>query len=161
MTTLLVIGLLVVGILLLLIEVFTPGFGVVGGMGIALTLAGVLLSFLELGWLQGLLAMGSALAVIGFIAWYFPKTRAAQKLVLTEVTWGQAADPSLKALVGQQGVALTPLRPAGTMKLPDRVVDVVAEGMYVEAGTEVRVSRVEGTRVVVEPVPRYSGGQHG
>jgi membrane-bound serine protease (ClpP class) len=155
--SLLVVSLLVVGVVLLLIEVFTPGFGVVGGMGVVLTLAGIVVAFARLGWLQGLLSVVAALAVTAFIVWYFPRSRAAKALVLSESQQGRAADASLMELVGKQGVAATPLRPSGTMRLPDRVVDVVAEGVYVEAGTAVRVSRVEGTRVVVEPVPEYSG----
>jgi membrane-bound serine protease (ClpP class) len=32
-----------------------------------------------------------------------------------------------------------------------RTVDVVTDGIFVESGTRVRVARVEGARVVVEP----------
>jgi membrane-bound serine protease (ClpP class) len=52
-------------------------------------------------------------------------------------------------LVGQDGVALTDLRPAGTAQIGPERVDVVTEGEYVAQGRAVRVVRSEGYRHVV------------
>ena len=52
-------------------------------------------------------------------------------------------------LVGQDGVAVTDLRPAGTARIGDERVDVVTEGEYVAQGSAVRVIRSEGYRHVV------------
>jgi membrane-bound serine protease (ClpP class) len=52
-------------------------------------------------------------------------------------------------LVGQAGVALTDLRPAGTARIGSERVDVVTEGEYVSQGAAVRVVRSEGYRHVV------------
>ena len=57
-------------------------------------------------------------------------------------------------LVGQEGVALTDLRPAGTARIGAERVDVVTEGEYVSQGAPVRVVRSEGYRHVVMPVAR-------
>jgi membrane-bound serine protease (ClpP class) len=57
-------------------------------------------------------------------------------------------------LVGQEGVALTDLRPAGTARIGGERVDVVTEGTYVSQGDPVRVVRSEGYRHVVMPVAR-------
>jgi membrane-bound serine protease (ClpP class) len=58
----------------------------------------------------------------------------------------------LTRLTGQQGRALTPLRPGGTVLIGNERVDVVTEGKFVEANTLVKVIHIEGSRVVVEPV---------
>ena len=55
-------------------------------------------------------------------------------------------------LVGQDGVALTDLRPAGTARIGAERVDVVTEGKYVAVGSAVRVIRSEGYRHVVAGV---------
>ena len=55
-------------------------------------------------------------------------------------------------LVGQEGVALTDLRPAGTARIGAERVDVVTEGEYVSQGAPIRVVRSEGYRHVVMPV---------
>jgi membrane-bound serine protease (ClpP class) len=52
-------------------------------------------------------------------------------------------------LVGKEAVALTDLRPAGTVAIDGERIDVVTEGDYVRAGTSVRIIRAEGHRHVV------------
>lgn len=59
---------------------------------------------------------------------------------------------ALEKLNGEVGKALTPLRPGGAVLINGRKVDVVSEGKFVDAGTVVRVIRVTGTSVIVEPV---------
>jgi membrane-bound serine protease (ClpP class) len=54
-------------------------------------------------------------------------------------------------LMGQEGVALTYLRPSGTAQFGERRIDVVTDGKFVEAGTKVRVIKVSGFVVTVEP----------
>ena len=56
-------------------------------------------------------------------------------------------------LVGQDGVAVTDLRPAGTAQIGPERVDVVTEGEYVPQGRAVRVVRSEGYRHVVRGLP--------
>ncbi|MBK8100769.1 MAG: hypothetical protein IPK26_27090 [Planctomycetes bacterium] len=59
--------------------------------------------------------------------------------------------------VGQLGRAATVLRPSGTMAVGGERIDVVTAGEFIEAGTEVRVVEVQGTRIVVEAVPPRQG----
>jgi membrane-bound serine protease (ClpP class) len=58
----------------------------------------------------------------------------------------------LTSLIGQQGKAITPLRPAGAAQIGARRVDVVTEGKFVASDTPVKVIQVEGNRVIVEPL---------
>jgi membrane-bound serine protease (ClpP class) len=51
--------------------------------------------------------------------------------------------------VGDRGRADSPLRPAGRVKIGDQYLDVVADGSFVEAGTEVKIVRISGNRIVV------------
>ncbi|WP_437924020.1 NfeD family protein [Sorangium sp. So ce291] len=150
---LLVVLLLVVGLVLLAIEVFViPGVGLVGLLGGAAVVGAVAVAWATLGAAHGLLALGAGVCAAGLLFWAFARTRAGQKMVLLETQRsGRGPDARLAALAGKEGRALTPLRPAGTVEIDDRAVDVVTDGLYVEAGTPVRVSSVEGNRVVVEP----------
>ncbi|WP_438003986.1 NfeD family protein [Sorangium sp. So ce321] len=150
---LLVVLLLVVGLVLLAIEVFViPGVGLVGLLGGAAVVGAVAVAWATLGAAHGLLALGAGVCAAGLLFWAVARTRAGQKMVLLETQRsGRGPDARLAALAGKEGRALTPLRPAGTVEIDDRAVDVVTDGLYVEAGTPVRVSSVEGNRVVVEP----------
>lgn len=58
-------------------------------------------------------------------------------------------DPSL---MGREGVAITMLRPAGKAQIGDQFVDVVSEGPFISAGSNIEVVAVEGNRVVVRQV---------
>ncbi|MDD2676096.1 MAG: NfeD family protein [Methylacidiphilaceae bacterium] len=51
---------------------------------------------------------------------------------------------------GEEGVALTVLRPAGTARFGEKLVDVVTSGAFVPAGSRLRIVSTEGVRVVVE-----------
>ncbi len=55
-------------------------------------------------------------------------------------------------LRGRTGTAVSFLRPAGIASIDGRRVDVLTEGEFIPQGTPVRVVRVEGARVFVEPL---------
>lgn len=59
-------------------------------------------------------------------------------------------------LVGQRGLALTSLRPAGVARINGRRLDVVAKSGYIDKGDPVEVVLVDGNRVVVRKAPESS-----
>ncbi|NLI12411.1 MAG: hypothetical protein GX425_07260, partial [Peptococcaceae bacterium] len=61
-----------------------------------------------------------------------------------------APAPELSLYAGKEGVALTPLRPAGSAEVEGHRLDVVTEGEFIRTGQRVKVIKVEGTRVVVK-----------
>jgi membrane-bound ClpP family serine protease len=142
------------GVALLAAEILViPGFGVVGVLGLASTIGAGAVAFTQLGPGWGALALGGGFAVSGIMAWLLPRTAAGKQLVLAQDQRGvRVGDASLAQLAGLVGEALTPLRPAGAVRVAGRVVDVVTDGIYVEAGARVRVAKIEGSRVVVEPL---------
>jgi len=59
--------------------------------------------------------------------------------------------------VGEEGVARTILRPAGKAEFGAALVDVVTDGEFLDRGVKVRVTMVEGDRVVVEALDGTGG----
>jgi membrane-bound serine protease (ClpP class) len=57
-----------------------------------------------------------------------------------------------RSLVGQEGAALTVLRPAGKAKIHGRIIDVVSEGPFIPAESRLEVIEVSGNRVVVRQI---------
>ena len=149
--------LFVIGLILLVIEAFVPGFGIFGVSGIACILLSLFLTLgADLGALN-IMAGGVVVAVVGFliILKYLPSSKLWNKLVLkdsekTEV--GYTASEDLTLLVGQTGVVLTFLRPAGTVEIAEKVYDVVSEGRFIQPGSQIRVLSVNGNRIVVRNV---------
>ncbi len=55
----------------------------------------------------------------------------------------------LNLTVGMQGVARSVLRPAGRVEIEGVWVDVISEGPFIQPGTEVIVSKINGNEVIV------------
>lgn len=146
-----IIALVVVGFLMIAAEVFVPGL-ILGTLGGICLITAVVMCYAAFGPLIGtgaFVGLG-ALTLAGFFAWMniFPRTFIGKKITL-----GKTLEPetsmSLPALEGADGVALTPLRPAGTALINGRRIDVVAESIFINAGDPVTVIFQEGLRVVV------------
>ena len=86
---------------------------------------------------------------------YLPENRMFNKLVLADQTdrnHGYTSSDSKDDLMGLEGVALTSLRPAGTVLIQERRVDVVSVGEFIEKGAQVKVVDTSGSRVMVSRV---------
>ena len=170
-------GLLVflLGLALLLIELFLiPGFGVTGIVGIFLMVLGLFLGMqpwvvpdvhnpfdMQL-FMTNILVMSVVLiAVAAFavvVAKVLPSVPLLGRIILTstgpagELRASGTVEAEEASLVGTRGTALSRLRPAGRAEFGGKILDVVTEGGFLEAGTPLVVSRVEGNRVVVRNV---------
>jgi membrane-bound serine protease (ClpP class) len=147
-----IVGLLVLGYVLLLMELFLPG-GILGILGLASVVYGCWLAFgLGPAWGSGAVLM-SVVMTVGLVI-LIVRSRTARKLVLDSRPsrdW-KAPRAGLEGLLGREGVTLSPLRPAGIVDIDGQRLDVVTDSEFLDRGVRVRVSDVESTRVVVEPV---------
>lgn len=146
----LVVILLVVGALLLLAESILPGM-IAGVLGACCLAAGVIEGYVQFGPRIGNLILLGVLVglLVGFWLWlkFFPDSRVAKVFISRQVV-GEIGTERPE-LLEQIGTALTPLRPAGTVVINGKRVDVVTEGQMIERGAPVKVVAVEGLRVVV------------
>jgi membrane-bound ClpP family serine protease len=159
----------IAGAALVLAEVFlVPGVGVVGVMGVACILVGIVGSFIgapldtpegrsDLAGGIGVVAGGLILA--GGAAWLLLRVVPRAGIVRAAVLEAQAgmegatspAPRTVRPAVGDAGRALTPLRPVGRAEFGSTTVEVQARGSFVDAGTHVRVVRSDAYGVEVEP----------
>lgn len=147
---------MVVGVALLVLEVFVPGFGLPGISGLILLSAGIIMTWIHYGMVAGLAVTLIALAVAGISISVSIKSASSGKisksaLVLNEVT-APVETEETNALVGKEGEALTVLNPVGVAEFDGVRLSVVSEGSYLEKGTKVRVLEVEGARILVREV---------
>ena len=153
MTDIGVVLLYALGVALVVTELFIPG-AVIGLIGLLCVGASIFLAF----W-QGLYAVGWGLVTLTVVAipflavlWVKVLSRVmAMRHTQKDTT---SAQVYLKELVGQEGVALTQLRPSGMARFGDRKVDVVSEGEVIERDVRVTVVEVKSNRVVVRPTRR-------
>jgi len=157
--------LLGLGLMALAVEAFVlPGFGVAGVLGLAAVAAAMVLAMMGAAptagdVAQALAILGASLVITAAVvyAWlrHIPNSDRWGGLFLRggmAQSEGYISALPRSDLVGQEGVAVTDLRPAGTAAIAGERVDVVTEGEYVAQGSPVRVLRSEGYRHVVRVV---------
>lgn len=149
-----------VGIGLLIVEVFMPGFGLPGLAGIALLAASAVFTWQQHGPLAGLGIAVVNLALVGLA--FFISMRSAAKGRLSRspliLKGGQTREEGFIAtepqpgLVGSVGFTHTVLRPAGIAEFDGERLTVVSAGDFIPKDARVIVKEVEGSRVLVEQV---------
>jgi membrane-bound serine protease (ClpP class) len=150
-------GLGMVGILLEL-HVF-PGHGIWGILGVILLALAVILAFGIQFFATGLevfgLAIVATIVVLILGLRRLPENAWVKRLALAYAQGPEyVASRSYAGLQGQTGIAESYLRPSGVALLGDQRVAVLTEGEYIPQGTQIRVTRVEGARIFVEPAVR-------
>jgi membrane-bound serine protease (ClpP class) len=159
--------LLTIGIVLLAIEIFVvPGFGVFGVLGIGGILGSIYLSMIGsmstlVDYTQAAMVLSASMLIVLVSGWAIlrslPKNMRLYRsgILLGEVTGRETGYLSAAVrgeLVGQRGVAITDLRPAGVGRFGDERIDIVAEEGWLQAGTPIQIVRSEGYRHVVRAV---------
>lgn len=163
------------GVVLIAVEVFVvPGFGLFGVLGGIGVLAGLYLSLLggfptAPDFVQAGAVLSSSILIILITSWallrHLPHSSRLARSGVFLFTQGEREDGWASAtkrpdLMGREGMALTDLRPAGTVLIGEERVDAVSESSWIEDGTEVKVVASEGYRLVVRPL-RATGAEDG
>lgn len=149
------LGVMLLGVILLIVEVYAPGFGLPGLAGLLFCAAGIAM-FADT-WEQAAAAF-TIIAVIvaaafGFTLYSASKGRLSRsKLILNDAVTEKAGYADFDALgdwVGKQGVAISPLRPAGVVEIEGKRLDVVTRGEFLAEGESVRIAQVQGRQIIV------------
>jgi len=146
------------GLVLIILELFLPG-GIIGILGVVAMLTGLILAGGSLSGILIAIAIAIVVTVIGsyFFIRSFGYNGPLKRLVLFDSTSsekGYLSHQERTDLTGRVGIAATPLRPSGSVKLDDEYLDVVTEGSYIEKGKTVKIIKVSGGRVVVRSVEK-------
>ena len=145
------------GIGLLIAEVFMPGFGIAGITGVVLELISIVLIYFRHG---GLAALGMTIVSLAVMAVTISiAIRSASKgklskspIILTEretVAEGYSATADMDIFLWREGQTTTVLRPTGMAEFDGVKLNVITDGEYIPKGTQVQITKIEGARVVV------------
>ncbi len=170
--------LFLLGVICLAFELFVlPGFGIFGASGLVFLVLSLVMASqdfvipeLESEWTELrsnlFVVLGSVLAVLVLFLGQIllldsipglNRFRLAAPLAEVPSAEGAASgtlllqtnSPAPTVSLGMHGEAESDLRPAGKVKIDNRLIDVVTEGDYIEAGQSVEVIHIEGNRVIV------------
>lgn len=153
--TVLTVLLLVVGFGLVLLEMHIPGFGVPGIAGAICLILAVALTAENFA--QALVMILGILAILGImlgvVLTFFTKGKFFKPLILPDEQkkeHGYISSSDLDYLLGKSGVAVTDLRPTGSVDIDGVKFDVISEGEYINKGTNVEIFKVSGVKLLVK-----------
>lgn len=158
----LVLILFLAGVLLLFTEFFVPGI-VLGLTGGILVVTSIVIGWSRFPEYGVFILTGEVLGVaiiLGLGLYLLAKTRLGRGFVMQATqnpAEGYTAFAQDATLVGQSATVHTALRPAGSIMIGGRKIDAVSNGTLVDAGKTVRITRVEGNRVVCEELTAPAG----
>ena len=149
-----------VGIGLLVLEAFMPGFGLPGISGIVMEIVAIALTWVNHG---PVAALGLTIIVLSLIAIAISMSlRSAtkgrlsrSKIILKERESNEAGYRSaedMQVFLGKEGETTTVCRPTGMAEFDGVKLNVVSEGEFLPVGTRVRIVQVEGSRIVVRVI---------
>lgn len=151
---------LVAGLILLVIEMFTPGVGISGGAGLAALVAVVVM---QIGWGSPVIAVyiiAIVLVLILLILFWFIRSFQRGRMSRSFLVLGENIDSVSSSIgketmdlpVGSTGISITPLRPSGIAEFGGRRLDVMTSGAFIGANKSIRITRAEGLHVLVEEI---------
>lgn len=147
----------ILGFILVVIEMFHPGFGAPGIIGGILLILGVILTATS--FLEAFIMIIIILAILGvaltIVLQSVTKGRLSKNLILQNTQKkeeGYIGTEDLKYFLEKEGKTLTVLRPSGLADFQGVKLDVVSEGEFISKDVKVKIVKVEGRRIVVRAI---------
>ncbi|MBO4787374.1 MAG: serine protease [Lachnospiraceae bacterium] len=145
---------LLVGIFLIGVEFYMPGFGVPGISGILCTVAGIFLTGKNTAErvYVGLTAI-VIIAIMLVVCMVLFKKKAKSPITLDTDLQGRdlfIEEKDMEYLIGKKGVAEIDLRPLGKGEFDGVTLDVVSSGRFIDKGTRLVITKIKDNRIIVE-----------
>lgn len=147
----------VIGLILLVIEAISPGFGLPGISGIILLIIGIILA---MGSIQlAVMSLSISIILTAIITIILIKQgkniEAFKKIILStrqEGEQGYISSPLKTEYLNKEGIAVSDLRPSGVIEIDKEKLDALSEGKFIPKGSQIKVIRVEGSKIIVRRV---------
>jgi membrane-bound ClpP family serine protease len=148
-----VISLIIFGLSLIVAEIiFVPGTTLVGVLGFIFLIIGVGLSFSYFGREAGWITVGGAAISSGIVLYFSFKANVWGRFALKSSSRSKVNEGELTGLApGQEGIALSALRPVGKAEVGSKTYEVKTMGGYVPSGTKIRIIQILSNQIIVEP----------
>ncbi len=159
-TLILIIILYLAAMFLILVEICTPTFGMIGLLAVGAAGWAFWLGYTEINELVGVVMLIASLIVLPIYTIaavkILPNTRLGSLLILkrriAEPGEGTPEADELTRLIGRTAPADSTLRPSGTIRIDNKRIVAQAQSGMIEQGTQVKIISAAGNRVIVRKV---------
>lgn len=149
--------LFVIGLVLIVMEVFIPDFGLIGLLGLFSVALGLYYTTGDFGLMMRDLSLAlvvSALLIVILVRKGYSFSNLNRLVLETssrDIQTPSASEEKLDLQVGTLGEAVTPLRPTGKASFGEykQTMDVLSAQGHIASGTKVVVSEIYGTKIIV------------
>jgi len=151
MDILIVIVLCLIGIILILVEIFLiPGLTITAIGGAAFSIGGIYYAFRNLGTTAGIITLLLVIAIIGAAFVYLIKSKALDRIALkTNIKSTVADKESLDISVGDTGVSVSRLNPMGKVRVNNITMEAKTLGGFIDENTAIKVVKVSPSQLIV------------
>lgn len=147
------IVLMIVGVLLLVVELFLlPGTSIAGLASIACIGSAIYYAYLNFGTTIGTIILILSIALFCFSTYYFLRHKTLNRVALHQQIKSQVPDQSAMIAIGDVGKTVTRLAEIGKAEFNNQVIEVRSIEGFINQDTPVKVKRITGTQVLVEPL---------
>ncbi len=149
-----IIILIIIGLTLIVVEIiFIPGTTIVGIIGLACIILGLVFTFNNYGNTIGWSATGgTAIFSIAVLVYAF-RSGAWSKFALKDSIDSKVnQDKPINVQVGDEGVAHSALRPIGKGEFDNVELEVRSLGELIPTNSKIRVIKIDNRKIFVEPI---------
>ncbi|MFA7550177.1 MAG: NfeD family protein [Sedimentibacter sp.] len=147
----------VIGLILIVIEGMVPGFGLPGISGIIFIIIGIIMAMANLRVAVLSLSIAIILTTIvviilvklGYRSKIFNNIILSNKLLKDK---GYIPSEDMEHLLGEEGTALSDLRPIGFIEIGSNKYDALSDGGFIVRNDKVKVVKVEGSKIFVRRI---------
>lgn len=153
MSAITIIGIITLGIFLLVVEVFLlPGTTVAGILGLVVMIAGVALSYSNLGMAAGHLSLVISLVISGVLFIIAYKTLNSKGVALDDQLTGKmnTLDKDFDLIVGNIGMAYGDIKPMGKAIFNHKIYNVRTNGEFISDNMSIKIIDIYRNQITVK-----------
>jgi membrane-bound ClpP family serine protease len=149
-----IISLIIIGLALIVVElIFIPGTTIVGILGLICIIAGLVMTFNNYGSSVAWAVTGGTAVLSAGVFIYSFRSGAWNRFALKQSMNSKVNESNpLNVEVGDEGVALSTLRPMGKAEFKNQVMEVTSLGELVVTNTAIRIIKIDKRKIIVEPI---------
>lgn len=140
-----------IGVLLIVMEILLPGFGLFGFSGSIALILSLTLTTIKYGF-TALLVLLFVSLLFAFLFIHFLKSKKEKLILHDTLTTKDFDETTLQGLEGKQGITLTTLQPYGMIEVEGKKIDVTSNEGYIDKNKTVQIIQVKCKTVIVKQI---------
>ncbi len=147
-----IITLIILGILLILLELFVvPGITVAGVGGLVLLIVGMYFTYSTYGLTIGSVILVSLVVFISLVFFIAKKTGLWKSIALdTEIKSKSKSDISTNLQVGSIGKTVSRLAPMGKVMIDRQLYEASSNGNFIDENVEIEIIKIKNNKIIVK-----------